>query len=400
MNTQLKSLLKNRSFIMILTGQGISNLGDAFQFIAATTMLVKLTGSGLSAILGIIVSQIPSLILSPFAGYLGDRLKIKYVCVIIDFIRSIITLFFIGAHSPLKFYTLMFAISMLDIIYNPAKRKLITCIVSESELLMTNSLLTGVSGIAFLIGPACAGIAVVKFGADIAFYINSFTYIFSAFILFILKSRNLNVNSNNKKDKSGNSGVINEIKKGFKYFKSVPEIKDIIIISTVICSTASAINIAFFPFVFDTLRISNKEWGIMISVFNGTNFLAMLLSFLFSKNLNKKMNLYIIISVILTSWIWFFYSIVNELHIILALQFFEGTILAFCGILLGTRLQSLTNKTYLARVMSIGDIISNTGRIMGVALAYLMLGYFSESSVFLLNSALLFAFIFYKIVKG
>ncbi|HEY9061612.1 MAG TPA: MFS transporter [Pseudobacteroides sp.] len=397
-NTNLKSLLENKSFMMILLGQGISNIGDAFQFIASTTMLVKVTGSGLSAIIGIILSQLPSLLLSPFAGYLGDRFKAKYVCVIMDIVRGGIALLFIGHSSSEKLYLLLFLLSMLDIVYNPAKRKLIICVVKERELLFTNSLMMGVSGIAFLIGPILAGFAVVNLGADIAFYVNCFSYVLSAALILIVKSKNIHDYTGRvKSNKFG--GVLSDIKGGIKYFFSVPEIKNLIILSTVICSTGASINIAFFPFVFDTLKITEKQWGLMISVFNGTNFLAMFLAFVLNKKINKRMDVYIIISVITISWIWFFYSITKNLNFILALQFFEGTILAFCSILIGTKLQSSINKNYMARVMSIGDVINNAGRIMGVFLAYLLLGSFAESSVFLLNSILLFSFVFYKVLK-
>jgi hypothetical protein len=256
----------------------------------------------------------------------------------------------------------------------------------------------GISGVGFLIGPVAAGFAVVKLGTDIAFYVNSFSYVLSAVLIFLIKNRNIHDNTNRlKMNKFG--GVVSDIKSGFKYFISTPQIKNLIILSTVICSTGASINIAFFPFVFDTLKITEKQWGLMISVFNGTNFLAMFLAFLLNKKINKRMEIYIIISVITISWIWFFYSITEKLNFILMLQFFEGTILAFCSILIGTKIQSLINKNYMARVMSIGDVINNTGRIIGVFLAYLLLGRFAESSVFLLNSILLFLFVLYKVLR-
>lgn len=399
-DTNLKSLIKNKSFIMILLGQGISNIGDAFQFIASTTMLVKVTGSGLSAIIGIILSQLPCLLLSPFAGYLGDKFKSKYVCLIMDALRSGIALLFIGNRSSEKLYALLLVLSIVDIFYNPAKRKLIICVVRERELLFTNSLIMGISGIAFLIGPVAAGLAVVKLGTDIAFYVNSFSYVFSALLILFIKNKNIHDNNAIKRVKTNKpGGVIADIKNGFKYFKSVPQIKNLIFLSTVICSTGASINIAFFPFVFDTLKITERQWGLMISIFNGTNFLAMLLAFLLNKKIDKRMDIYIIISSIAISWIWFFYSITEKLYNILMLQFFEGTILAFCSILIGTRLQSEINKNYMARVMSIGDVINNAGRIIGVFVAYLLLGSFAESSVFLLNAILLFLFVFYKVIK-
>ena len=399
--SNFKSLIKNKSFVMILLGQGFSNIGDAFQFIASTTMLVKVTGSGLSAIIGIILSQLPSFLLSPFAGYLGDRFRAKNLCVIMDLLKSFVVLLFIGNNSSEKLYFLLFVLSIVDIVYSPAKRKLIICIVREKELLFTNSLITGVSGLAFLIGPVIAGWAVMKFSTDIAFFANCFLHILSTVLLLFIKSKNIHDSNASKNIKINKfDGVIADIKGGFKYFKSVPEIKNLLILSTVICSTGASINIAFFPFAFDTLRITEKQWGLMISIFNGTNFLAMLLAFVLNKKINKRMNIYIIISAIAISWIWFFYSITEKLNIILMLQFFEGTILAFCSILIGTRLQSVIKKSYMARVMSIGDIINNAGRIIGVSLAYILLGSYAESSVFLLNSILLFLFVFYKVIKS
>jgi hypothetical protein len=65
--------MQNRNhtaFLVYLSGQGISYLGESFRFIAGTMLIFKLTGSGLSAAWGLLLAALPSILASPFAGVL------------------------------------------------------------------------------------------------------------------------------------------------------------------------------------------------------------------------------------------------------------------------------------------------------------------------------------------
>lgn len=397
-SNHLKNLLKKKSFMFFLTGQGVSNFGDAFQFIATTVLLVKLTGSGLSAVLGIICSQLPSLFLSPFAGYLGDRFNEKNLCIAMDLLRGFVVIMFVGNYSTVQVYTLMFLLSITELVYGPARKKIIVNILKEKELLMGNSLLMGISGVAYMIGPFLASILIGIWGPDIAFFINSLSFLFSALtVLFVRVNRSSGITVlPSGRRVLGN--IAGDIKEGFKYFKGAGEIKEFVVLGLVMGTAASSVNIAFFPYAFDTLRVTDAGWGLMMSIFYGTNLLAMFISIILNKRIGGGMKPFIYASMLVASIIWFYYGMVKDLYIVLALQFMEGTILAFSSILIGTKLQTIINKAFMARVMSINDILGNMSRMVFVGTTFLALSFVSEKYIFLANSILLMFYTVYKVL--
>ncbi len=396
-NRQIKALLKNRPFMLFMLGQGGSNFGDAFHFIATTILLVKLTGSGLSAIFGIICSQVPSLILSPFAGYLGDRFNEKNLCIAIDLIRGFVVIMFVGNYNTLEVYVLILVLSVCDIVYSPARKKIIVNIINEKELLIGNSLLMGISGVAYLIGPFLASILIGMWGPDIAFFINSISFLFSALTVLFIRISVIRPSAQ-VKGRTAAQNVFADIKAGLSYYKRSVQIKEFVVLCSFIGAVAASMNIVFYPYAFDVLRVTDRGWGLMMSVFYGTNLFAMFISIFLNKIINKNMMPFIFGTLLLTSLIWFYYGITSDLYVVLVLQFVEGTFLAFSGILLGTKLQTIINKDYMARVMSIGDIIGNIYKLIGVGATCLILTVVTEKQVFFMNSVLLFGFMVYKLV--
>jgi MFS family permease len=310
-NNHLKNLLKKKSFMLFLTGQGVSNFGDAFQFIATTVLLVELTGSGLSAVLGIICSQVPSLFLSPFAGYLGDRFNEKNLCIAMDLLRGFVVIMFVGNYNTVQVYTLMLLLSMTDIVYGPARKKIIVNIIKEKELLMGNSLLMGISGFAYMIGPLLASILIGIWGPDIAFFINSLSFLFSALTILFVRMGASSGFTGSYSVRKTLSSIMLDIKDGFKYYKGVREIREFVMLGVIMGTAASSVNIAFFPYAFDTLRVTDAGWGLMMSIFYGTNLLAMFISIILNKRIAGGMKSFIYVSMLIASIIWFYYGMVK-----------------------------------------------------------------------------------------
>jgi len=382
----LNKLICNKDFRIFLFGQGVLCIGNSFGFIALTTMLVKLTGSGLNSIVGMMVSQIPSLVLAPIAGYMGDRFNIKYFSFGVDLLRSLVILLFIGNNNINIVYGIMFILSTIDSFASPVKRKLLACVIDEKDIMSANSLISGVGGIVFIFCPVIAGLIINRMGTDIIFYIYSLLFVASAVSFTLIRTKVSK--SSTKRSFSGG------IKDAYNYFSNSPSIKDTIIISAVLCAATTAIGTAFYPFAFDTMKVSEQNWGVIISVYNGTNLIATMISIYFNKKLNRRMDLYIIISIFVTSVLWMFYCVFNDFKSVLLIQFMEGTVLGLCGILLSTKIFSATKKIYMARVLSFGDIINNTLRIAVTAITYILLRYFSEKYIFMLGSTVLLIFVF------
>ncbi len=387
----MNELFRKRQFVLLLTSQGILNFGDSFRFIAITLMLFKLTGSGVSTAAGLIFSALPSIIFSPFAGTLGDFIKGKYLMALVDLIRSFVIILFISIENPTGIYFLLVLLSILDLFYSPARRKMIVNICGRNGVLKANSIFTGVSGVSFLLGPLLAGMLTDSFGPDPSIIISSLSALVSSILILFIKFRFEAASAKQKTPLYGNR-FLSETVKGFSYFRTNTQIRQIVITGLVSSLCLISVNMAFYPFSFDILGLTAKGWSFMISIYYGTNLFAMLLMGIFNTKSEAAMWKIIFTGFAMTAVIWMCYGFTQKLGIIFALQFIEGTILSVCGIFLATLLQITAPKGFVARISGINDIASNAGKIAGLVFTFLIMMLESCRSVFFFCSIVLLVF--------
>lgn len=394
MTSATGTLLKNKGFSLFMLNHGISSIGDSFQLIASAALLVNITGTGVSATFGLLSTPIASLLFSTLAGYLSDILPEKLVLINVDLLRGILTLLFISNRSILGIYTLILLISILDILYNPPRRKFITRILKDSDLAAGNSFLCGVSGAAFIFGPVTAGVIISKYGTDIAFLIKSITFFISAFMILIIRCH-AHRKSLIKKEKLL-SLTSHSIREGINYCMNTHSIRNVIAAGTILCIASSAINLAFYPLVFDVLKVSNQTWGEMMSIYFGTNLVAMMINLRLIRLSDKGYHITIQLLMLLLPLVWFSYSSVRNIALIFSLLFFEGTLLAIINVYLITQLQLISRDSVLGRVVGTNDFINNLGKLFGLIIAYIMMKARSLEAVFMLGAFTMLAFLIYE----
>lgn len=390
-------ILKNKRFILFLLSQGISNFGDAFQLIAAVSLLRRVTGSGLSAAFGLVCTPMLSILLSPLVGYISDIKSERFLLVLTDLLRGLVVILFISRESIFQIYLLIILLSTLDILYNPPRRKLLPLILEKGQLISANSLLNGISGAMFIAGPILAGSVILIFGTDIAFIINSASFFISALLI-------ADIRPEKEKGKGSYKEVITEgntldsLYRGITYCINTYAIRKIIFIGTVICFCTTSVNIAFYPFAFDILKITDKTWGFMMSIFYGASLLAMPLTLLVKIKSGTFYKIFIPVSLILISLIWFLYGNTYRLNFIMILQLVEGTIFAFINIVMTSHLQTRSNKELLGRVVGVNDFINNTGKILGIGFTCLILTIAEPGCIFVLCSVIISVYAVYVLL--
>lgn len=399
-NNQIRQVLRNKQFCIFLTGQCISNIGEACRFVAITLFLVNLTGSGVSTVLGLICAAIPGLIFSPFAGVIGDMLPEKPLLAAADFLRAALVLLFPGCTSASEIYVLLVILSIIDTLCSPARRKFLVGIIGKGSVLPANTLLTGVSGIAFLIGPLVGGVLVDYMGSNPPFYINAATYIFSGITILMIKYHWLPaVRSGRSRSFINIDTLCREMLHGFRYAASHKQIMKTILICTALGFSMVSMNMAFYPFAFDDLKVTAKGWSLMLSIFYGTNLVAMAVSPALMKTIKNK-PLFMVFSIMcITSCIWAVYAFAGSLELVLLLQFIEGTILAAAGIILSTLLQTLPDRDFIARVSGVNDLAGSACKLIAMFFTFYILKNYDHTIIFLFNSILMFIYSFYNLCK-
>ncbi len=416
----------SKAFPIYLLGQGISNLGDSFRFIAVTILIYKLTGSGLNAALGLALSAFPSILASPFAGVLGDRSNERILLVIIDLIRFPVITLFLYTGNAAQVYLLLVLLSLLDIFYGPSRRKFVLGMTGRKGAMRANSLLTGISGAAYLAGPMAAGFLTDSYGTAPAIMISAMCCLISSLITFTASvlygtereavRRPVPVTTMTTSRKSGRrqkvvKGLVpvttgvrahtttDGMREGLRYCRSTPAVGPLMIIGLITGFCTISVNLAFYPYAFDVLKVTAKGWSLMITIYYGTNLAAMLLVKYLERFMPGREGGLFYSGLTAVSFIWVLYAFVSNFAVVLLLQFIEGTVIAMCGILLAARFQTVTDKGFMARVSSVNDVFSNMGKLAGMGCAVLIASRFSFAAVFIFNSAILLLFTFSRMTS-
>lgn len=386
----------NKSFAFFLIGQVISDLAEAFNFIAITSLLIQITSSGKSASFVVMCTPISSFIFSPIAGSLGDKFNEKYIISVINLLRGLTTLLFISNYNINTIYTFMLILASFEVLYNPSRKKMLLNLLGYRDIMIGNSLMLGMSGLVFIIGPVAAGLIIEVFKIKTIFLTTSILYCLATIILFSIENKSYKIN----KKMGLKPSLYKDFGDGYEYYKSQSSIRKLIFFSTLINLLIASVNTAFYPFAFDYLKVTSKEWGIMMSVFYGTNLLAMIISICLSKMINKMDTLFSYFTIIIVSAVWFFYSLANKLIIVIMLQFIEGLFVSLLSIALSTNLQLKTRRDYTARIIGINDIFNNIGKLISIIFTYFILRFKSPQVIFLLNFAIIFYYGIYKILSN
>jgi MFS family permease len=285
----------------------------------------------------------------------------------------------------------MILFSLIDIVYGPSKRKYVLALTGKEGALRANSLLTGVSGAAYLVGPVTAGFLTDSYGPAPAILFAAGCCIISSLVTLVSgmiqgkPARRVKAYGTGLQWRSG-------LADGIRYCAKTQPVRAVLIIGLVTGFCTVSVNLAFYPYAFDMLKVTAKGWSLMISIFYGTNLISMLLVKCFRNRVRMNAGRIFYAGLAIVSILWFIYAFLTEYAAVIALQFIEGTVIALCGILLISRLQVITDGRAIARVSAISDIFSNVRKLAGMGFSIILSSHFYCGSVFLLNGAILFLF--------
>jgi MFS family permease len=182
-------LRDNPDYRKLYLGQIVSLLGDWFNFIAVQTLVFELTQSGLATGLAIITSTLPAFFLTPIAGSIVDRFDRRKIMIAADLSRAVIALGMILVRTPTQIpiiYVLMALLVVFGSFFNPASSAAIPNLVRRDQLYVANGLSNSTWGLMLALGTLAGGVAISTVGMDLAFVINSLSFVFSATMLFLI----------------------------------------------------------------------------------------------------------------------------------------------------------------------------------------------------------------------
>lgn len=181
---------RNPLLARLLAGEFISGIGDWLYLVAV--LVVVYAESNSAVLLGIVGAAriLPYVLLSVPAGIAADRFDRRMVLLVTDVARGVLMLALVAAVVLEASTIVIVAISILaacfSTFFGPAIAALLPMLVDESDLGPANSAWATLDNVAFILGPALAGLLLASGGLEIAFGLNAISFAVVAVVLWRL----------------------------------------------------------------------------------------------------------------------------------------------------------------------------------------------------------------------
>jgi MFS family permease len=216
-------VLAGRNYALYFGGQLVSQVGTWMQQIALSWLTYKLTASPLMLAIVGVSSQLPALLVMPFAGVLSDRFNRHRIllmtqCAALLQAATLATLTLTHQLQVWHLVALGLVMGVITAFDMPVRSAFVSTLVEKREdlpaaIAMNSSLMN----ISRLLGPALAGFVVAAFGEGFCFALNATSYVAVLAALLLIRG------DFRPKPRAQPGNVLQELKEGVRYaFGIVP----------------------------------------------------------------------------------------------------------------------------------------------------------------------------------
>ncbi|HEX2883474.1 MAG TPA: MFS transporter [Candidatus Limnocylindria bacterium] len=181
---------RNPALARLLAGEFVSGIGDWLYLVAI--LVVVYAESQSAVLLGIVGAAriLPYVLLSVPAGIVADRFDRRMVLLVTDIARGLLMLVLVALVVVDAPTPAIVAVSILaacfSTFFGPAIASLLPMLVDERDLGPANSAWATLDNVAFIIGPALAGLLLATGGLELAFLLNAVSFGVVALVLWRL----------------------------------------------------------------------------------------------------------------------------------------------------------------------------------------------------------------------
>ncbi len=187
----IKLIGSNRDFSKLWMAQVVSLLGDWFNTIVISAMIVQYTDGtgyqGIAVSAFLIARMIPPLLMRPLAGVLADRFDRKGLLIISDVLRALAVLGLLITTQGPEYLPLIYVFTIIQFlvssIFEPARNAIMPSVLYRHQLVIGNTLSSITWSAMLAIGAICGGIVAEIFGIRAALLIDSLTFVVSALLV-------------------------------------------------------------------------------------------------------------------------------------------------------------------------------------------------------------------------
>lgn len=211
-----------RNFRLYFLGQVVSVSGAWMQRIAQAWLVLDLTGSG-TAVGGVTALQfLPLLLAAPFGGVLADRVDKRRLLFVTQSLAGSLaaTLGVLVVTDVVQLwmvYALALCLGMVGSFDNPARQSFVMEMVGRTRITNAVGLNSVMVNTARILGPAVAGVLIVRVGIGLCFLINAGSYAALITALFLMRGDELERSERQPRGRG-------QLRQGLAYVRSVPRL--------------------------------------------------------------------------------------------------------------------------------------------------------------------------------
>jgi MFS family permease len=220
---RLTRALQHRNFRLFFAGQSISLVGTWITRVATSWLVYRLTGSELLLGIAGFCGQIPTLIITPFAGVLVDRMDRRRILLLTQVASTLqsallAVLTFTDTITVTQIIWLQVVQGVINSFDTPARQAFVSEMVEDrrdlpNAIALNSSMVNG----SRIIGPSIGGLLIAGFGEGWCFAIDAISYL--AVIASLLMMRV----APRHRDETAEMHLLDELHHGWKYvLHSVP----------------------------------------------------------------------------------------------------------------------------------------------------------------------------------
>jgi MFS transporter, NRE family, putaive nickel resistance protein len=220
-------------------------------------------------------------LLSPLAGALADRINRKFLMVAADVARVVVLFLLSFVTEVWQVYVLMFLLNSFTAFFTPTFQASIPLVTGKDEYARAISLSGTANEFFGMLGPGIAGSIAALIGGRSLFWLDGFTFLFSALLILTLRT------SLQATEKTDSSFSLQDVTEGSKRLWQDAPMRYALLLELVAAISGAWILVNTVGFVKGQLNLGDVQYGWVMAAFGIGATLAALATGIFEKRLTR-----------------------------------------------------------------------------------------------------------------
>lgn len=256
--------LRIRNYRLYFIGQSISLSGTWMQTVALGWLTLEVTGSGSQLGLVVAVQFLPILFFGFWGGMIADLFNKRKILIwtqaafgLLALVISIIV--YLGAVRPWMLFAFALAWGIIRIFDNPTRMTFVSEMVDADHLKNAVSLNATENNLARAVGPSIGGILIATMGIAFCFLFNALSYLIVIVMLYRMREEELHRTPQPREGR--------HLREGLHYVKSMPLIRNILIMIAIMGTFAYEFQISLPIFAEQTFQAGASAYAALMAAF-------------------------------------------------------------------------------------------------------------------------------------